>query len=339
MKDVYLRSIRRITVVCRFLSSLWVSGALTCLFAVLWEGWKLALPGIRVAAWEECDRSALHQREEVIVQLLFQRLDSENSISCLQDLSVPPGLPLCFAFWPGRSGRALRRCSWCAGCVCGGSGSGSSQHWEAVKSLRLMCWATYSVVEVGLGGWFSGQQSSVGEGRPSESSLSRWTCGKVWPTIWKNIRQTVCSVSLGVQVMMIEVCYWICSCVVSTAYLSVPGSPSVMMADHGSVLTPRGRPFELTRSPLWFHFLLLHKVGYFLEESPGRDYLKGWRLQWETSVWVQVLPCYLVLSHLCYSEVSLWVTSRWRRLGILSVGGNFEIRCSFPWLTIYESFG
>lgn len=188
MKDVYLRSIRRITVVCRFPSSLWVSSALTCLFAVLWEGWKLALPGIRVAAWEESDRSALHQREDVIVQLLFQRLDSENSISCLQYLSVPPGLSLRFAFWPGRSGRALRRCSWCAGCVC--EGSGSSQHWEAVKSFRLMCWDTYSVVEVGLGGWFSGQQSSVGEGRPSESSLSRWTCGKVWSTTWKNIRQT-----------------------------------------------------------------------------------------------------------------------------------------------------
>lgn len=31
------------------------------------------------------------------------------------------------------------------------------------------------MVEVGLGGRFSGQQSSVGEGRPSESSLSRWT--------------------------------------------------------------------------------------------------------------------------------------------------------------------
>lgn len=28
---------------------------------------------------------------------------------------------------------------------------------------------------VGLGGRFSGEQSSVGEGRPSESSLSRWT--------------------------------------------------------------------------------------------------------------------------------------------------------------------
>lgn len=31
------------------------------------------------------------------------------------------------------------------------------------------------MVEVGLGGRFSGGQSSVGEGRPSESSLSRWT--------------------------------------------------------------------------------------------------------------------------------------------------------------------
>lgn len=34
---------------------------------------------------------------------------------------------------------------------------------------------THGIVEVGLGGWFSGEQSSVGEGRPSESSLSRGT--------------------------------------------------------------------------------------------------------------------------------------------------------------------
>lgn len=33
----------------------------------------------------------------------------------------------------------------------------------------------YGKVSVGLGGWFSGEQSSVGEGRPSESSLSLWT--------------------------------------------------------------------------------------------------------------------------------------------------------------------
>lgn len=52
-----------------------------------------------------------------------------------------------------------------------------SQHWESVETVRLVCSGSYSVVEVGLGGWFSGEQSSMGEGRPSESSLSRWTCG------------------------------------------------------------------------------------------------------------------------------------------------------------------
>lgn len=142
--------------------------------------------------------SALHQREDVSVQLLFQRLHSESSISCLHYLSAPPGPSLCFAFWPGRWGRALRRCSWCAGCVC--EGSGTSQHWEAAKSFRLTCWDCYSVVEVGLGGWFSGEQSSVGEGRSSESSLSRWPWGTVWSTIWKTVRRTDCSVNLWVEV-------------------------------------------------------------------------------------------------------------------------------------------
>lgn len=149
--------------------------------------------------------SALHQREDVSVQLLFQRLHLESSISCLHYLSAPPGPSLCFAFWPGRWGRALRRRSSCAGCVC--EGSGTSQHWEAAKSFRLTCWDCYSVVEVGLGGWFSGEQSSVGEGRPSESSLSRWPWGTVWSTIWKTVRRTDCSVNLWVEVTMIQVCY------------------------------------------------------------------------------------------------------------------------------------
>ncbi len=37
------------------------------------------------------------------------------------------------------------------------------------------CRGNYGIVEIGLGGSLSGEQSSVGEGRPSESSLSRWT--------------------------------------------------------------------------------------------------------------------------------------------------------------------
>lgn len=64
-----------------------------------------------------------------------------------------------------------------------------SQHWEAVETVRFVCSDSYSVAEVGLGGWFSGEQSSMGEGRPSESSLSRWTCGG-GSRVWINITTT-----------------------------------------------------------------------------------------------------------------------------------------------------
>lgn len=65
MKDVYLHSIRtkKITVVCSFPFSLWVSGAPIYLLAVLWEPQKSALLGSRVAAREASERPALHQRE------------------------------------------------------------------------------------------------------------------------------------------------------------------------------------------------------------------------------------------------------------------------------------
>lgn len=54
----------------------------------------------------------------------------------------------------------------------------ASQNTKKMKDIWFHVYSgrdNYSIVEVGLGGWFSGEQSSVGEGRPSESSLSRWT--------------------------------------------------------------------------------------------------------------------------------------------------------------------
>lgn len=77
-------------------------------------------------------------------------------------------------------------------------------------------------------------------------------------------------------------------------------------------------------------------MSYFLKHNPGRGYPTGQSWQKETWESVQFLLSHLVLSHLCYSEVSLWVTGRWRGLGILSTRDTFGIKSSFPWLAICE---
>lgn len=60
--DLHSGGTKKVTVVCSFPFSLWVLGALTCLFDVLWEGQKLALQGNRVAAQEVSDCSTLRER-------------------------------------------------------------------------------------------------------------------------------------------------------------------------------------------------------------------------------------------------------------------------------------
>lgn len=50
----------------------------------------------------------------------------------------------------------------------------SERHWSTFDQLQINK-DNYGMVEKGLGGWFSREKSSVGEGRPSESSRSRWT--------------------------------------------------------------------------------------------------------------------------------------------------------------------
>lgn len=91
-------------------------------------------------------------------------------------LFVPHEGLLCLASWPGRLDPTPLRCFWSAGLVCK-CGSYKSAYLLNTKHIVIIqkIWLHYGVVVVGLGGRFSGEQSSVGEGRPSESSLSRWT--------------------------------------------------------------------------------------------------------------------------------------------------------------------
>lgn len=113
---------------------------------------------------------------------------------CVRYLIVLPGGRRCPASWPGRSGPAPLRCSWSDGPVWGGEQGCTSalrvdvRHTVTIRSFRaiscLFIGDSYCIV-VGLGGWFSGEQSSVGEGRPSESSLSRGIWGH---TQWERSR-------------------------------------------------------------------------------------------------------------------------------------------------------
>lgn len=85
--------------------------------------------------------------------------------------SVPSRCRLGPGAWPGRLGPTPRRRSSYAEFAC--QPGGVSQR-DSTAGRCASGGDTY-IVEVGLGGTFSGQQSSVGDGRPSESSLSRWT--------------------------------------------------------------------------------------------------------------------------------------------------------------------
>jgi len=122
----------------------------------------------------------------------------------------------------------------------------------------------YGRVAKGLGGRFSGEQSSAGEGRPSESSLSRWTCREVR----KRRRTHVSALKKKETDYKIRDMYGRRS--LRHIYRSVSRGPPVVITDRRSVLAPRGRALQLARSSLCLHFLLLHKACNFLAQQTRR---------------------------------------------------------------------
>lgn len=109
------------------------------------------------------------------VQLLFQECDLDSGLSRGKYLIVRLGLPHRVS-WPETLGLAPLQRFWSVGLFCNRTGFSQSEgHDRLCDEYRDGSY--YGVVAMGLGGWSSGEQSSVGEGRPSESSLSRWTCG------------------------------------------------------------------------------------------------------------------------------------------------------------------
>lgn len=173
-------------------------GFRACWFVRLTFGWgdesgllnKVMHPrvcyGKGLTAWP-----CIEGEKDVSLQLLLRKFHSDHSVFLFM-LPACPALtlsrPCCLAWKVGSSSSAMFLicwvCLWIS--ICESEYHESEYHenirisWISWDTRFHFCsgWDIYCMVEVGLGSWFSGEQSSVGEGRPSESSLSRWTWGR-----------------------------------------------------------------------------------------------------------------------------------------------------------------
>lgn len=168
-------------VACSPPSSLWVCSSLICLVASLLEGWMWFPPGSPVSQtepWDVTHWPDLHLKRTMSEWAAFVQFHFDSPLSCLQHLLVLLGSSQSPASWPGKLGpNLLQRFSsaqlfWSDYSLM----SAYTECWRRMVTMQTSSFVLpYGMVVMGLGGWFSGKQSSVGEGRPSESSRSRWT--------------------------------------------------------------------------------------------------------------------------------------------------------------------